>query len=415
MFFVLYIAFSKPLYAQTKVSIVAVVDGMAISSVDLENKIRLLLLTTGKSENSENFEQHREEALEMLIDETLKIQAGRSLNPDSLAQATTTARSFFEDIYGDQVLSGADRLQAAGIQVSTAHDQIKADIVWTRVLTQKFQRQFSQVDMLANAEKERILADLSAPQYKISEIVLMPIPSRPQKETYELANQLGKAIRKGADFNAVAAQYSMSGSAKNGGNIGWVQAKKLPSDVRQALDDGRLAEDNIILVNSEDFSYVFRLEGFRELGFNDPALDMISMARAVLSLPSNISVEARDEQISKLKTETEKINNCNDLNKYHDSLGSKVVGQINNVVIEKLEKSFRKLVLRLSVEKTSKIIQTGDNELSVFMICNRSKEKPEIPSLEKLKEAEFNKLYSVLSMRYLMRLRRSASIEIKTK
>ena len=415
MFFVLYIAFSKPLYAQTKVSIVAVVDGMAISSVDLENKIRLLLLTTGKSENSENFEQHREEALEMLIDETLKIQAGRSLNPDSLAQATTTARSFFEDIYGDQVLSGADRLQAAGIQVSTAHDQIKADIVWTRVLTQKFQRQFSQVDMLANAEKERILADLSAPQYKISEIVLMPIPSRPQKETYELANQLGKAIRKGADFNAVAAQYSMSGSAKNGGNIGWVQAKKLPSDVRQALDDGRLADDNIILVNSEDFSYVFRLEGFRELGFNDPALDMISMARAVLSLPSNISVEARDEQISKLKTETEKINNCNDLNKYHDSLGSKVVGQINNVVIEKLEKSFRKLVLRLSVEKTSKIIQTGDNELSVFMICNRSKEKPEIPSLEKLKEAEFNKLYSVLSMRYLMRLRRSASIEIKTK
>ena len=415
MFFVLYIAFSKPLYAQTKVSIVAVVDGMAISSVDLENKIRLLLLTTGKSGNSQNLEQHREEALEMLIDETLKIQAGRSLNPDSLAQATTTAHSLFEDIYGDQVLSGADRLQAAGIQVSTAHDQIKADIVWTRVLTQKFQRQFSQVDMLANAEKERILADLSAPQYKISEIVLMPIPSRPQKETYELASQLGKAIRKGADFNAVAAQYSMSGSAKNGGNIGWVQAKKLPSDVRQALDNGRLAEDNIVLVNSEDFSYVFRLEGYRELGFNDPALDRISMARAVLSLPPNISVEARDEQISKLKTETEKINNCNDLNKYHDSLGSKVVGQINNVVIEKLEKSFRKLMLRLSVEKTSKIIQTGDNELSVFMICNRSKEKPEIPSLEKLKEAEFNKLYSVLSMRYLMRLRRSASIEIKTK
>ena len=415
MFFVLYIAFSKPLYAQTKVSIVAVVDGMAISSVDLENKIRLLLLTTGKSGNSQNLEQHREEALEMLIDETLKIQAGRSLNPDSLAQATTTAHSLFEDIYGDQVLSGADRLQAAGIQVSTAHDQIKADIVWTRVLTQKFQRQFSQVDMLANAEKERILADLSAPQYKISEIVLMPIPSRPQKETYELASQLGKSIRKGADFNAVAAQYSMSGSAKNGGNIGWVQAKKLPSDVRQALDNGRLAEDNIVLVNSEDFSYVFRLEGYRELGFNDPALDRISMARAVLSLPPNISVEARDEQISKLKTETEKINNCNDLNKYHDSLGSKVVGQINNVVIEKLEKSFRKLMLRLSVEKTSKIIQTGDNELSVFMICNRSKEKPEIPSLEKLKEAEFNKLYSVLSMRYLMRLRRSASIEIKTK
>ena len=47
------------------------------------------------------------------------------------------------------------------------------------------------------------------------------------------------------------------------------------------------------------------------------------------------------------------------------------------------------------------------------MICNRMKADPDIPSLEKLKEAEFNKLYSVLSLRFLMRLRRAASIEIK--
>ena len=414
MFFVLYIAFSKPLYAQTKVSIVAVVDGMAISSVDLENKIRLLLLTTGKSGNSENLEQHREEALQMLIDETLKIQAGRSLNPDSLAQATTTARSFFEDIYGDQVLSGADRLQAAGIQVSTAHDQIKADIVWTRVLTQKFRRQFAQVDTLANAERKKILADLSAPQYKISEIVLMPIPSRPLAKTHELVDQLEKAISDGADFNAIAAQYSMSGSSKNGGSIGWVQAKKLPSDILQAIENNRLSGKNIVLLKSEDFSYIFRLEGYREFGFNDPRLDTVSMARAVLMLPPNISTEAKDAQISKLRAETEKINSCDALRKYHLSLGSEVLGQINNIVIEKLENSFQQLVLGLKVEEVSDVIQTADNELSVFMMCSRVKEAPDIPSLEKLKEAEFNKLYSVLSLRYLMRLRRAASIEIKT-
>ena len=415
MLFVLYAAHSKQVFSQTKVSIVAVVDGTAISSVDLENKIRLLLLTTGKSSNTENLEQYREEALEMLIDETLKIQAARSLNPESIAQASTTARSFFEDIYGDKNLSGSERLQAAGILVSTAHDQIKADIVWTGVLTKKFQRQFSQVDMLANAEKQRILADLSAPQYKISEIVLMPIPTRPQKQTYELAAQLENVIIEGADFNAVAAQYSMSGSAKNGGSIGWVQAQKLPSEVRQALDNGRLSDEKIILVNSKDFSYIFRLEGYRKFGFNDPALDKISMARAVLTLLPNISVAEKENQILNLKTQTEKIKNCEDFNKYHKSLGSDVVGQINNVVIEKLEKSFQKLVLRLKDGEASEVIQTGDNELSVFMICNRSKEKPDIPSLEKLKEAEFNKLYSVLSLRYLMRLRRAASIEIRTK
>ena len=410
----LYLTQSLPATAQTTASVVAVIDGTAISSVDLENKIRLLLLTTGKSDNAENVKLYRDEALEMLIDETLKIQAGRSLNPESLTQATTTARAFFENIYADEILSATERLQAAGIRASTALDQIKADIVWTGVLTQKFRRQFAQVDTLANAERTKILADLSAPQYKISEIVLMPIPSRPLAKTHELVEQLEKAISDGADFNAIAAQYSMSGSSKNGGNIGWVQAKKLPSDILQAIENTRLSEKNIVLLKSEDFSYIFRLEGYREFGFNDPRLDTVSMARAVLMLPPNISEEAKDAQISKLKAETEKINSCDALRQYHLSLGSEVLGQINNIVIEKLENSFQQLVLGLKVEEASDVIQTADNELSVFMICSRVKEAPDIPSLEKLKEAEFNKLYSVLSLRYLMRLRRAASIEIKT-
>ena len=303
----LYLTQSLPATAQTMASVVAVIDGTAISSVDLENKIRLLLLTTRKSDNAENVKLYRDEALEMLIDETLKIQAGRSLNPESLTQATTTARAFFENIYADEILSATERLQAAGIRASTALDQIKADIVWTGVLTQKFRRQFAQVDTLANAERTKILADLSAPQYKISEIVLMPIPSRPLAKTHELVEQLEKAISDGADFNAIAAQYSMSGSSKNGGNIGWVQAKKLPSDILQAIENTRLSGKNIVLLKSEDFSYIFKLEGYREFGFHDPRLDTVSMARAVLMLPPNISEEAKDAQISKLKAEAEKL------------------------------------------------------------------------------------------------------------
>ena len=410
----LYLTQSLPATGQTTASVVAVINGAAISSVDLENKVRLLLLTRGKIDSTENVKLHREEALEMLIDETLKIQARRSLSLESLAQATNTARAFFENIYSDKNLSATERLQAAGIRTSTALDQIKADIVWTGVLTQKFRRQFAQVDTLANAEKKRILADLSAPQYKISEIVLIPIPSRPLAKTHELADQLEKAINDGADLNAIAAQYSMSGSSKNGGNVGWVQAQKLPPDVLQAIENERLSGKNIVLLKSGDFSYIFKLEGYRELGFNDPVLDTVSIARAVLVLPPNISAVAKDAQISKLRNQTEKIDTCDALKEFHLSLGSEVLGQINNIVIEKLENSFRQLVLDLSIQKVSDVIQTGDNELSVFMVCSRVKEAPDIPSLEKLKETEFNKLYSVLSLRYLMRLRRNASIEIKT-
>ncbi len=405
----------KPVYAITKASVVAVVDGIAISSIDLQNKIKLLLLTIGKKENTENISQYRQQALDMLIDETLKTQAGISANPSALENALKTAPSFFEDIYGSKNLTGAERLQSAGIQVSTALDQISSDVIWTGVLTTKFKRQFSQVDLLANAERERLLSNLSAPQYKISEIVLMPIPSRPLDQTQKLAQQLVRAINQGADFNAIAAQYSMSGSSKNGGKIGWVQAQRLPTDIQVAIENARFKNMKLISVKSNEFFYIFRLEGYRELGFNDPVLDKVSIARAIIKLPSNLSDIAIKKQVSNLTSESKKFVTCKDLVEFHQATGSNVSSQINNVVIEQLEGSFRETVLELDVQKVSDVFHTANNELIVFMVCGRTKVEPDIPPLEKLKEAEFNKLYSVLSLRYLMRLRRAASIEIKIK
>ena len=403
----------KPAYAMTKATVVAVVDGIAITSIDLQNKLKLLLLTIGKEENAENINQYRREALEMLVDETLKIQAGFKINPSAFENAEETAQAFFEEIYGDDNFTSSERLQAAGIQVSTALDQIKSDVIWTGVLTTKFKRQFSQVESLANAEQTRILNNLSAPQYKISEIVLMPVPSRPLEQTQTLAKQLKQAINRGADFNAIAAQYSMSGSSKNGGKIGWVQAQRLPSDIQIAIENARFTKKNMVSVMSNDVFYIFRLEGYRGLGFNDPVLDKVSIARAVIGLPSNLSEEAIKKQITKLQQETKQFASCKDVIRFHKTNGSDVVSEINNVVIEQLESSFRELVLRLNVQEISDVIHTANNELAIFMICSRMKADPDIPSLEKLKEAEFNKLYSVLSLRLLMRLRRAASIEIK--
>jgi len=400
-------------YAQVKASVVAIVDGTAISSIDLENKVQLLLLSTNKSAATEDLEQYRSAALEMLIDETLKIQAAQAINPNSFTEATASARSFFENAYSLQNLTASERLQAAGIPVSTAIDQIKADIVWTGVLTNKFRHQFSQIQSLAEAEQQRLLNDLSAPQYNISEIVLMPIPSRPLEQTRTLSEQLLNAIAKGAEFNAIAAQYSMSGSAKNGGKVGWVQAKKLPADIQNSMDNARLEGEQFFSIQSGELIYIFKIDGYRKLGFNDPSLDVISIGRAVLMLAENVSEDEKNQKISQLETDTKNITSCSDLKTYHESLGSDVLSQINNVKIENLETSFQEMILKLDIDTPSEVIQTNENELAIFMVCSRSQQEPDIPTIEQLNEVEFNKLYSVLSMRYLMRLRRAASIEIK--
>ena len=93
-FLLTFLAFAtllNPAIAGTKASIVAVVNGVAISSIDLQNKVKLLIFTTGKIDSPENFLQYRQEALEMLIDEALKIQAGVSIKPNTLEDAANKA------------------------------------------------------------------------------------------------------------------------------------------------------------------------------------------------------------------------------------------------------------------------------------------------------------------------------------
>ena len=72
-------------------------------------------------------------------------------------------------------------------------------------------------------------------KFKVSELVLVPEPSRPLQETLRLANEIVAAVGQGANFNAIAQQYSVAGSAQNGGRLGWLSTNQLPENVSNAL------------------------------------------------------------------------------------------------------------------------------------------------------------------------------------
>ena len=243
----------------------------------------------------------------------------------------------------------------------------------------------------------------------MSEIVLIPGPKRPINKTLELANEIIKSVNRGADFNAIARQYSAAGTARSGGSLGWVFIDQLSSEMLeevQKIEVGAVSKP----MQRDGLVILIRKEGVLKNGVADPSQDLITIARAVYPLKKTASNASKLEAAAKMERDTAKTKNCNDLVALNQNYDSKINGLIKNVTLGSFNAPLQTLIKELKILVPSKPLSFVDG-VSVFMLCERKAQKMILPSREDVYSAEFNKIFGLLSERYLLRLRRSAIIE----
>ena len=121
----------------------------------------------------------------------------------------------------------------------------------------------------------------------MQEIIIVPEPNRNFAQTLDVANQMYDAILQGADFGRIAQQYSVAGSARNGGNLGWVPIDKLApqiQDVIASMPSGAIARP----IEIDGAVAIYRVKGVRRNGNADPLESTVTVARLV------VPVEASD-------------------------------------------------------------------------------------------------------------------------
>lgn len=117
-------------------SIVAIVNGEAITNSDVEQRVKLTTLTTRKTPS-------RQEALDELINDKLKIREGKryglDLSPTDIDSAFGTMASRMR-MTNDQLVK---TLEGHGIRPETLKSRIKADMTWGNLLRGRFQSNFN--------------------------------------------------------------------------------------------------------------------------------------------------------------------------------------------------------------------------------------------------------------------------------
>ncbi|WP_170149744.1 peptidylprolyl isomerase [Rhodoplanes roseus] len=151
-------------------NVIVMVNGDPITSFDIEQRQKFATLVTRKTPS-------RQEVIEELIDERIKIQAGRRFRLD-------IGDSDVDTSYADmakRMRMTPEQLTATlahgGVTPGTLKSRIRADITWQQLVRGKFQSsfQFRDKDILAAAEAKRKDDQPISDKIAATEYVLRPI------------------------------------------------------------------------------------------------------------------------------------------------------------------------------------------------------------------------------------------------
>jgi peptidyl-prolyl cis-trans isomerase SurA len=110
----------------------AIVNGDLITTLDVAQRIKLTELSTHKV-------QSRQDALDELIDEKLKLQVAKRYIVEITDKDVNIAFEGIARRAGATTQKFSDSLTAAGISVPALKGRIKADIAWSSIIRGKFQ------------------------------------------------------------------------------------------------------------------------------------------------------------------------------------------------------------------------------------------------------------------------------------
>lgn len=391
--------------------IAAVVNDKIVSQYDLQQRIKLIMATSGIPSTPENVSRIRAQVLRSLIDESLETQEALRLevkvDQDEIdKQLNGIARR--ANMTMEQI---DDFLKENKVSKDSLVDQIRAEVAWNKVVSQQFSPLITVSDEEVDDVINRLNEESDQPRFLVSEILLTYDTPVQAQEMMGGADRLAQQIRQGAPFGAVAQQFSQSPSAANGGDIGWVHLSQLPRDVAPVVDQMGIGEISAP-VKTLNGIYLVELRN-KQVGMgSDPMQDTWTLARVLLPLTPDAApalVERRAKEAIKFSQDFKSCDNLNDQIKPY--VGG-VAEEPRTVVFGSLDARMKEIV---SKSKPGEIIPPIRSREGIEMIavCSHKVNNPEIPTRENIENNLYSQQLTMMARRHLRDLRRDAVIEMR--
>lgn len=403
----------RPAPAGLSEGVAAVINDEVISTFDLAQRMRLLIATSGVQPTEQNLPQFQREALSGLVDERLQIQELRRVEKEQKIEIVPTDDEVDEQLTemarenNANLQQFTNALAAQGIGIATLREQIRAQTGWQRWVRGRYGSRLRVGDDQVKAEMERISAAATRPQYQIAEVFIDAARVGGMEVAVNGATQLVAQIQQGAPFPAVARQFSASPTAATGGDVGWITAGEMPSEVDAALEQmrpGQLSQPIAV----RDGVYIVYMRDRRA----GASTQTVSLKQAAIALPQTApeaDVRAAAGRLGELRS---RISGCEVVETEAGRVQGVVAGDLGEAELKDLSPAFRSAVEGLSTGQTSEPIRTNVG-LHILTVCARGAGGAGDVSREQIEGRIYGQQLSMIARRYMRDLRTAATIETR--
>ncbi|MCA3356368.1 MAG: peptidylprolyl isomerase [Roseomonas sp.] len=392
-------------------SIVAVVNGDVVTRSEIESRRRLLALSAGMT--GDTSAQGGDQILRLLIDERLRIQELSRRRIPVTDQDIASSVANIESRNGLPPGGVVQNLRRAGIEPRVLYDQIRAQIGWARLLRGMLGEQANIPEAEVNEFLAAQRARLGEPEFLVSEIFI-PVENPGQEaQVRRFVTDVIQRLRQGVPFPMVAAQFSQSQTAIQGGAMDWMTGDRFDpavASILKQMPEGAIS--NPIRVPG-GFEIVLLRD--RRVSGRDMAT-MMTMRQVFLPFEGQVNPQAPTAQqlaqLQRAQTLSDQARGCDAMEAA--ARGSPRPADPGPVRLDNIAPpELRDLLGSLPIGRASQPIISMDGAM-IFMVCAKETRNLAEANPQQARDILLRDRIELLSRQLQRDLRRRAQIDIRT-
>ena len=399
---------APPAPAQDTVGIVAIVNDGAITQVDLATRMRIAIVASRLQDTPEVRQRLAPQVLRALIDEQIRVQEAdrqgvnipeRALNDriDALAKENKMSREQFEQM-----------LAQNGILIEALKSQIRSELAWGTVVRRRFQSGIViTAEDIAEA-RTRIIESQGEAEFLMAEIFLAADEASDNSEAENAARRLMEELKEGAQFSAVARQFSQSATAPRGGDLGWVQAGDLSPELAAAVR--QLGQGQVTGPIRSDGGYHILLLRDRRESAGMVATGTVDLKQIELPLEAGATPAQVADATESLRSLRGQITSCDDAAEAGAGIDA-LAGDLTGMDVSSLPGNLQSIAVGQPIGQASEPIRNEDG-IAAYVVCARNLSTSG-PTEQEIRDQLIRERLELLSRGYLRDLRRTSFVDIR--
>ena len=392
------------------VSIAAIVNDDPVTLMDLNNRIRLIIVSSNLPNNLETREKIYGQALQSLINEKLQSQEAEKLGIRITTQEIDNNIKYIEQNNNMEDNTLIDTLYKNGVPKSALPTRLKANLILESLLQKVIQPKVKITTNEIDNEYNNFVSNEGKYEYKLSEIIFNYTNLSKNTDIMLIAKQIRKKIIKENNFDVIAKRINENGTGKFKKDDNWRLKNNINTTAYDFIKDLKINGVSELLLLNTGISIV-KVDNKRKIIIPDLSSTVEDISIIIFDLP--INKNRTNSLLEEIRNKTINIKSCNELSELAKTEANMQGRNIGKVSLKNLPKKFREAIQNREVNKPTTPIISEDG-IYIIMVCERNAKLNQEFALKEVITTNIKiRLTNILKERYLLDLNRKALIDIR--